>query len=307
MLESLSVVAQPVVTLFLMMAVGFALEKKGQMTEDFSARLSFILLYVGAPCVLVDSLQKLEGGAEMLPTIWLGIGLCCIYFLLAIAGSMLFWKKAEADRRDTLRFGCIFPNCSFMGIPLMLSLYGPYGAIYAVPMIAVFNLLQWTFGVWVMGGKAQVSVKKAILNPGTLGVVLGLFLFAMDWKLPAPIGNTVYYLGGLNTPLAMLIIGAQMARVDLISTFRKKELYGASLLKLLVFPALFAAVTLPLGVDQSLLVALVLLGACPTGGVTGIFAQRYQRDTSAAAQSITLSTLLSLLTLPLISAVMEKL
>ena len=305
MLESLSVVAQPVITLFFMMAVGFMLEKKGHMSEEISARLSFILLYIGGPCVLVDSLQKLEGGPNMLPTIGAGLGLSSVYFLTSIAVSMLFWKHAGRDRRDTLRFGSVFPNCSFMGLPLMLSIYGPYGAIYAVPMIAVFNILQWTFGVWVMGGKELINVKKAILNPGTLSVAVGLGLFALGWKLPAPIGNTVYYLGGLNTPVAMLVIGAQMARVDLASTFRKKELYGASLLKLLMFPALFALITLALKVERSLLVALVLLAACPTAGTTGIFAQRYERDTSSAAQSITLSTLLSLLTLPLVAAIMD--
>jgi len=304
-LERFIVVAQPVVSLFLMMAVGFALEKKGQLPEKVSGAFSFALLYVGSPCVLVDSLQQLDGGAEMLPVVWGGLALGGLYFFLAIALSLLLWKKAEPDKRDTLRFGCTFPNCSFMGLPLMLSIYGPRGAIYAVPMIIVFNVLQWTYGVWVMGGKEQVSIRHAIVNPGTLSVVVGLFLFATGGRLPAAIGDTVHYLGGLNTPLAMLIIGAQMARTDLLQTFRQKELYGVSLLKLLAFPTLFALVALPFGADRSLLIAMVILAACPTAGVTGIFAQRYERDTGLAAQSISLCTLLSMLTLPLVASVME--
>ena len=306
MLQSIIVVAQPVISLFLMMAVGFVLEKKGHLSENLAGKLSFILLYVGAPCVLVDSLQKLEGGAATIPVIWAGIGLCCLYFLVAITASRFFWRKADPDKRDALRFGCVFPNCSFMGLPLMLSIYGPYGAIYAVPIIAVFNVLQWTYGVAMMGGRDQVNLKKAILNPGTLSVAVGLGLFMLEWTLPAPIGMTVSYLGGINTPLAMLIIGAQMARTDLFSTFRRKDLYFVSLLKLFVFPALFTLAALPFGAEKSLMVALVLMTACPVAGVTGILAQLYNRDASSAAQSVSLTTLLSLLTLPLIAAVMAQ-
>ena len=307
MLQNLIIVGQPVISLFLMMAVGYGLEKKGQMSAEIAGKFSFILLYVGAPCVLVDSLQRLEGGPQVMSTVWAGIALCCLYFLLSIVISRLFWKNAEPDQRDCLRFGSVFSNCSFMGLPLMLSIYGPFGAIYAVPMIAVFNILQWTYGVVLMGGKGQMNLKKAIINPGTVSAIIGLGLFMLNWKLPPAIGTAVHYLGGMNTPVAMLIIGAQMARADLTSTFRKKELYSASLLKLLVFPALFTLAALPFTADKSLLVALAILAACPVAGATGVIAQRYGRDSTAAAQSVSLSTLLSLLTLPLVAVVLGKL
>ena len=112
-------------------------------------------------------------------------------------------------------------------------------------------------------------------------------------------GASLSFLSDLNTPLAMVVIGTQLAEADLPSTFRHPRNYLVSFLRLALFPTLTALLLLPLRSSSGLYCALVLLSATPGAGTTSLFAQQFGRDTAPAAESITLSTLLSILTLPL--------
>ena len=151
-----------------------------------------------------------------------------------------------------------------------------------------------------MGGKGAFSPKKIVLNPGVIAVAIGLPLFLLRLRLPGPLYNAVGFVGDLNTPLAMVVIGAQMSRADLLSTFRGKELYAASAVKLLLMPAVTALLLLRLHLDPLFYSATVILAAAPTAGITSMFAERFGRDSARAAQLVSLSTLLSILTLPVV-------
>lgn len=173
--------------------------------------------------------------------------------------------------------------------------------VYCVASMAVFSVATWTHGAAMMGGRENLSVKKAILNPGVIGCAAGFALFFLNVTLPSPLGNAVSFLGDLNTPLAMVVIGGQMASANLGDTFRKGVLYLNSALKLIVMPVLTALVLLPFHLNSLMYCTLVVLSGCPTAGLTGIFAQQFRRDTGTAAQLVTLSTLLSIATLPVIA------
>lgn len=304
MLSNLIVVAGQVGTLFLLMAVGFFLTRRGHLTEKTVSQLSYILLYIVAPCVMIDAMQIPLDWA-VLQLIGIAIALSLIYYLVSWVLIHGFWRHREANRRDTLRASAVFPNCGFMGIPLAMAVFGEAGSLYFIPALVVFNASIWTLGVQMLGGRGQVSVKKAICNPGIIGVILAITLYLLPVSLPSPAAAAVHYLGSLNTPLAMLVIGAQMARTDFSATFRRGELYLMSLLKLLIFPGIFAAALLPFHLPKDLYGVLVLMTACPVAGTTSIFTERYERDTATAAQGVTLSTLLSLITLPVIAAFLK--
>lgn len=297
MLESLITVAGQVVTLFLMMAVGFALVRFGMLSHPGLSQMSTLLLYVVAPCILIRSFQQ-----EGLPTLSvLGMGAVALgsYYLIFMPLSALLFRKNVADTGVVLRFGSVYGNSSFMGLPLLAVVLGQEALIFGVISFVVFSIAQWTHGAVAMGGR--FSLKKSILNPGVIGFLLGLPLLLFHWKLPAVVNTAVSFLADLNTPLAMVVIGGQMAGANLVATFTQPKLYLAAAIKLIVLPALVLGMLLPLGLSPLLYCTCVVLAATPTAGTTGIFAQKFNRDTATAAQLITLSTLVSIFTLPIFS------
>ena len=226
-----------------------------------------------------------------------------VYALLVLP----FFRRRPEGTRASLQFGVVYGNNGFMGLPLVESVLGSGALIYGALSLAAFSLTSWTLGVLLMGGRRAFSLKNAVLNPGVLGLAVSLVLFLTGLRFPFPIAGAISFLGDLNTPLAMVVIGAQLAASDLPAAFRQPVLYLASLLRLVVVPLLTALLLLPLGLSPGLYCALVLLSAVPTAGTTSLFAQRFGRDTAPAVQFITLSTLLSIATLPLFAVLAQAL
>ena len=287
--------------LFLLMAVGYGLGKAGKLNSAGLGQMSFLLLYIVCPCVMIDCLQ-VERTPELVRELAFGGIIAVGCYLLFLALSLLFFRKSEPDTRDSLRFAVAYGNVGFMGVPLVQSVLGSDALVYGALSLAAFNLTTWTLGVLIMGGKGAFSVKKAVLNPGVIGLLVSLVLFLTGISLPGPVGSTVSFLSDLNTPLAMIVIGAQLAAADIVGAFRQPVLYLASVLKLILVPAVTAVVLLPLGLSAGLYCALVLLAATPVAGTTSIFAQQFGRNPAPAVQVITLSTLLSIVTLPVFAA-----
>lgn len=304
-LQNFLIVLGQVGTLFLLMSVGFILAKLGKLLPTTLPHLSYILMYIVTPCIIIDSLQV--GLADgILYDLGLGLLLVLICYLVCCVLTQFMFRTQTPDTRDTLRFACIFGNTGFMGFPLITAVLGRENLIYCMPAFLSFQAITWTYGAYLMGGKEQLAPKKMILNPAILGIVVGLPLFLGGVRLPNMIGSTVSYLADLNTPLAMVVIGAQMAFADLPATFRNLRLYESALFKLLITPILTALLLLPFGLSPVVYVAVVILAGVPTAGVTSMFAEQFNRDADSAAQVITLSTLLSILTLPLVAVVAER-
>ena len=297
MLEYLLMVSSQVGTMFLMMAAGFALAKRRLLTQAAIPQMTNLLLTVVLPCMLVDSMQ-IERTPALLGSIGytslLVAGLYVLYCLLSIP---LFRRQNSATGK-ALRFGTLYGNVGFMGLPLIQLVLGEQAMAYGVINLMVFNAFNWSQGVVLMGGRRQVSLKQAVLNPGILGTVVALVLFLCGITLPSMVGSAVSFLGSMNTPLAMVIIGAQMASADWRSVFRSPAILLACGLKLVAMPLLTALILYPLHPEPDLYCTLVLLAGVPTASITAMFAQRYGQDVSTSAQLVTVSTLLSILTLP---------
>lgn len=298
MLQQLQVVAGSVLTLFLLMAVGFFFGKKEMLNNESLSQMSRILLNAVIPAVMIDTFQVERTPAVDRQLLISFLALAGTYALYMVGSCLLFRREGE-DHRGILRFASIYGNTGFMGLPLIQSILGNKATMVAATSLAIFNIVTFTHGVAIIGGKGSTSVKKAVLNPATLGFLAAFVLYIADFRLPAPVGNAVGYLSNLNSPLAMVIIGGQMAHTDILAAFRTKKLYAASALKLLFLPVFTALVLLPFRLEPVIFTTLVILAGCPTAGVTSLFSQSMGKDASLAARQITLSTLLCILTLPL--------
>lgn len=301
MVSLLLLVAGQVFTLFLLMAIGFFFTKRNIFTADTRSRMSTLLMYVVTPCVVIHSLTQTPCTPELTRSVLLTLAASMVFYVVFALLSTPLFPSLAADTRDPMRFAAIYGNVGFMGLPLIQGVLGTEAMIYCTVGVAVFNIATWTHGVVLMGGKSNASLKKAVLNPGVIGCVIGFLLFFTGLRLPSPLAAAVSHMGNMNTPLAMLVIGGQMASVKLMETFRRPLLYGVSALKLVVLPLVTAFLILPFGLNANAYSTVVILAGCPVAGITGIFAQNFDRDASSTAQVITLSTLLSILTLPLVT------
>ena len=297
------IVCGQVVTLFLMMGVGYVLTKQGWFTEETSAQCTRILIYVVVSCIIITQLQ-IEADMDVIRSMLLSAVGMAAPFVIMLPLVQLLFRKEHPDTRIVRRFGMVYSNSSFMGLPLLAGILGESALLYGVISMLIFTLFQWTHGALTMGGK--FSLKRMVVNPGMISVAIGLVLFVTGLRLPAPVNNAMEFMTDMNSPLAMVVIGSQMARADILSVFKKPKLYLAAAVKLIIVPAIVCVVLLPLELEPISYCACVVLAACPTAGTTSMFAQMFGRDVETAAHMVTLSTLLSVITLPVFAVLARQ-
>lgn len=303
MLADLITVVGQVLTLFLMMGIGFVFTKLKWFSVETSGQCTKLILYVVGPCIIITKLQ-IEATAQVVHTMLMAALGMALTYVVMIPVMQLFFRKEDPDTRVVRRFGVVYANNSFMGLPLLAGVLGEEALLFGVISMLVFFIFQWTHGVLVMGGK--LNVRSLVLNPGIIGIVIGVLLFALGISLPSPVYNAMDFMGDLNTPLAMVIIGGQMARSDILGVLKKPKLYLTAALKLVLAPAITCLLVLPLHLEPLSFCAVIVLAACPTAGVTAMFAQMFKRDEETAAQMVTLSTLLSIITLPIFAVLARQ-
>ncbi len=291
-------VAAQVMTLFLLMGVGYVVYKLGHITQTGLNEMSYLLMYLVIPCLIIHSLQTSWDPNLLCNLVTATVVALGLYLLNALLAIPLFRKRGEAQRLP-LQFGAIYCNCGFMGLPLVHAVLGDQALLYTTVAVVCFNVVAWTHGIALMGGRKAISLKKVFFNPGVIALIIGLPLFLLRIQLPSVAGSAISFFTNLNTPLAMVVIGGQMAQTNLSTLFRTSYLYSAAAVKLMFIPILTAALLYPLGLDPLLYITFVLLAATPAANMTSIFAQRFGRDVGTAAQLVSLSTLLSVVTLPL--------
>ncbi len=304
MISSLLVVASQVVTLFLLMGIGFVLAQWGKLHTDGVAQMSYLVLYVVTPCLIISSFQ-VERTDELTVQLLQFFVAYALFFLLNVLVARRCFPHQPPMRQDPMRFALVYGNNGYMGLPLLLSILGPEALIFGVVSTVVFNLYLWSHGVKTMGG--SITTRQLLINPATIGFAVGLPLFLLGWRLPSTLNTAVGFVADLNTPLAMIVIGAQMAGADLKVSFTSPKLYAVAAFRLVAAPLLVLVGLLPLGLNPLLYCACVIMSAVPVAGVTGMFAQRFHKDTAVAAQLVTLSTLLSVITLPIFAVAAQRL
>jgi predicted permease len=292
------------------MCVGFFAAKLKMIDDNSAKKMTDILFNIVTPCIIISSFQM-----KATPELMKGLGVAFISALATIFGGMFIARLAfkrkgiPPSASKVMQFATIYSNCGFMGLPLLYAIVGNQGVFYGSIYIAVFNTLTWSHGVALYNGhQSNKNIWKVLLNPGIIGVFIGLALFLFSIKLPNVLygadghSGAIYYLGSMNTPLSMLIIGSIIAASDLKKLFTDKLSYFPVLLRNIIIPIL-AVVGLRLaGVSGPLFLACLIPAACPSAGVTVIFAEKFEGDTALASKTMTISTLFSIISIPAIIA-----
>lgn len=318
-LDSFLAVAQKVGLLFILIALGFICQRVKLLTEQANKCMADIVMYIVTPCVIINAFSATLYSREELLSILKNIGIVAIIAVLAhvfmiLAVHMIFRSKNE-ERRKLMRFASVFSNAGFIALPLAQALIDTptshEGALYAAVYLAVFNIALWTWGYVDMSGDSHgMNVKKILLNPGIIGVVIGLAIFTTPLyltvngeaglRLPTILQDAIGALSALNLPLPMLMVGYYLGKADLLAAFRDGLSYICIALRLLLFPMALLGVLYVAGIRGNVLLVSVIGASAPVGATATIFSAKFGGDTDLSVRLVSLSTILSMVTMPLI-------
>jgi predicted permease len=215
-----------------------------------------------------------------------------------------FFNKNK-DHGAIFKYAVGYGNMGYMALPLCQSMLGSEGVFYCSAGVVAFNIFSFTHGIWVMTrdkGKTSFDFKKLFFNPGVISVLVGLPLFITGVDLPDVVDSAVGYVASLNTPLAMIFFGTYIANTDLKTMFKVKENYVVVLLKLIALPLIMLAVLRLCGITGVLLTACLISASVPSANNTVMFSAKYGNDTGVASKVVTLTSVLSVLTIPVMVA-----
>ena len=300
-------VINQVIVLCLVMVIGFYGRKKEIIKGEMLKGLTEILMNITLPCLLLSSFNT-SYTKELLQNIIkvffysLGIHI----FMAGISNILLI--KAKEERKNILKFVTIFSNFGYMGYPIMEGIFGKIGVFYASIFGIPFNIMVLTLGVVLFNkeSKNEINLKKVILQPGIIFVIIGLVAFLLKIPYPKPIYKTLDMVGSMTSPLSMIIVGANFSGISLKSLLKDKDLYFISVIRLLIAPLIIFMVLSMLKVDSYLLKICVILTAMPAAAITSVFAEMYDGDKGFAAQCVFITTVLSIITIPIVITLLNN-
>lgn len=301
-----------VVVLFLLIVVGYTIKKLNLITNNINRDLSNLVLNVALPAFIITAMNFSFSPHVLIESGKLLIISLCIY-IFTIASSFVIPKLFNIKNKvkDIFQYIIVFSNVGFMGYPVTKAIFGDIGVFYAAIYNLPFNILLWTFGVYIMTrkhgeGKQENKVNfKAFVNPGIIAVIIGFVLFLFSLELPGPILTTLNMLGGLTTPLAMLFIGSILAEVEAKEIFTDFKVFILSGIRLLILPILVFFVLNLMGFSGYLIGIPVLITAMPAAANAAIMASKFDNDYQLASKAVFLSTLFSIVTIPLIVMIVQ--
>lgn len=300
MLETFSTISLQTAVLFILIAVGFLCSKKGFFSENSIGELSRFVLYVVTPCVIVDSFHR-PYDSTMLRGLVISAGAAALVHLLNITLAHIFIREKDTSARSVMRYASVFSNCGYMSLPIQNIILGSDGVFYCATFIGVFTLFTWTYGLIIMGGKKDdIKLKKFLKNPGIIGIIIGLFIFLTSSKLPQILLVPIKSFTALNTPVPMLIIGYYLSRINSLSAFWNRKVLLVAFLRLIASPLISLLLLWVAGIKGALLVSLVISASAPSAANTVMFASLFRKNSELAVSIMSLTTLLSIITIPLI-------
>ncbi|MDR0709468.1 MAG: AEC family transporter [Spirochaetaceae bacterium] len=299
---------QSVALLLSMVAPGYILRKTNMLDSGAVQPLVTLLLYVSLPFMTFSSIMKKQYESSFLGT----MGIALVLSFIVLVGMYFFSRLLFSFMKDTpdkriFVASAYMSNCGFMGIPLLRAFFpgDSEPIIYAAIFTAAYNFLSWTLGIYAVSGKKQyISLRHGIVNPPTLTLFIALPLFFLSLRLPPEVMTIVDFLGEMTSPLSMIIIGMRLAEIRFRELFNSPLVYAASAARLILVPLctfcfLFLwRLFLPL--NASLFLTLLVIMAMPVGTNVILMAEMFGGDKMNAVKCILLSSLLSVITVPLV-------
>lgn len=299
---------------FIIILPGYILAKLGVIKQQHTEGMSGLITSVTYPCLVINAMQ-MDFSWEMLNNCKYVV----IIFMCVIAASMVLAKlithflKLPPSKTGILAFMLVFGNTGFIGLPTLQGLFGSEAVFYGALCDSSYDIFMFTLGVTLIRNSASEDkvgfqeTIKGLINPCFIGVLIGLTLYVTGITLPDIIGDPVEKLGGITSPLAMVVVGSHLANVNLKELITSKFSYLVVALKLLVAPAIaLLFVKLLIGTGSMMATVIVMQSAMPVAMCAVIFSERYNADVDFATKGVLLTTVMCIITVPLYAILLQN-
>jgi len=286
--------------------LGFFLGKRGLINKETNKGFVSLLLSVFMPASLFSAFPA-TADENLLDLFFLGLlAGFIVMFSLIILSKLIFnqklWQKSLATEAQ---FAFIFNNATFLGFPIISTTFGEEGIIPYCGFIIAFNLALFSYGIWLFKRvETKHFLKKTILNPNIIAVLFGMLIFLFHVELPTVITSSVKYVAGATTPLSLLCIGYMLSEAKITKVMKSWRLLVISLIQLIAAPILTFALLRLVGFPDQVVIVCTLIQALPTATSLGLFAEKYGGRVEESSELVVISTLCSVLTLPLMVAIL---
>ena len=294
-----------IITLFLLMICGYICRKIGVLDAVASKNLSKLIITVGQPMMIIGALNDAAYTPENLKiALYTTLISFALHTVMGLAAFLICRRMKNLNQAKLIEFGLIFTNCGFLGFPILDSIYGGgMGSFMGAFYVIAFHIFLWTWGIAILArGRDDIKLtpKKALLNYGTVPCAIGILLYLIKpvLQMPQSVGKFFSYLGGLCTPISVLITGGLLATISLASMFKNKKLYLMSFLKLLVFPVCACILAKLCGLSDTYIMLCTVVAGLPCASTVVMLAELHDIEPGYASQTVGMTSLLTTATLP---------
>ncbi len=296
-------VINQVLILFLTMFIGIYAKKNNYINKEINDGLSKILLNITLPLLIISSFNTNFSKDMMVNAEKIVIYGLIIHIVIIIFSKIVYFKLPQS-KKGIAKFVTLFANSGFMGYPVLKGIYGSVGVFYCSILGVVINLFMFSYGIMVLkeeGTGTFGELKKIIFNPAIIATIIGIFIFILGIKIPNVIGSTINSVGSMTSPLSMIIVGVMLGETNIKTAFSGKLVYILTFIRLLVVPIIIIFVLKILGAPVLIINIIVLLEALPAASNTAVLSFQYGGDNILAVKTIFVSTVFSIVTIPLIT------
>ena len=294
------IVFNKIIALFLIILIGVYGTKKHIINDDVNKGLRRILLEITLPLLVINSFSFSfdEGMGRNIITAFI---YSILFMILGGIISYILLKPLKGEKKKILHFANFFSNCGFIGFPIINSIFGAEGVVYTSIFNMVFTIFLWTYGVMIFSDKlSKENIKKVLLNPSIIAVYIGIPIMIFNIKLPASILDTTKIVGDMTAPISMIIVGSILSKVKIKSIFKEASVYYGALIKLVVIPLAIYMIKLIIKDNSSVIDTIIVIQAMPAAAMTSIFAADFDKEKEYGAIVVFVTTLLSIITIPVI-------
>lgn len=302
----INVVINQMVQLFIILGLGYFLNKIDLFDDKLNKKLNKLLLNVTTPAMVLASVSSTKQSSNNVEVIFVFFVAIIIFALLPLISYVLVRiMNIPVHQRGLYMFMTVFSNIGFMGFPVMKAIFGNEAVFYTAIFNMVFNFLVFTLGIVLInyGTTNQVRLRaRNLLSPGIISSIVAIIIYFLKIPIPTVLGSTFDMVGNITTPIAMMLIGSTLANINIKEVFTEFRIYPYTIIKQLLIPVI-AYPILKYFITSPLVLGVALINlAIPVGNSAVLFTNEYGGDVALAAKSVFITTLISVFTIPLIVA-----
>lgn len=301
------VVFQTMLKLFLLLILGFVLFKCHIFDEYTNKKISALIVNVASPMLIISSIAGVEGSNKSIVFLMIGAGIL-MYISFIILGKIIN-RIFPFPKKDWPVYECmvVFANTGFMGYPVLLDVFGQEAVFYASLIHMAFNFFVYTYAIMCLtkGDDSEFKLNfKQLLTPGIILIFVGIFIYLFDIQLPSVLMDTINSVGSLTAPLSMMMIGSSLAVYPIKDSFTDWRSYVFAFVRLMIVPFVTMIMCRLLHIDAYYANITIITNAMPVGSMVLMLATQYNANVKIVTRNIVVSTLLSVITIPIVVATM---